>query len=51
MSTAFDVASVRKHFPALGKEQVYMDNAGGSQALGTVIETFVTNGKAAAAEY
>lgn len=34
----FDVTNLRKHFPALDKEQVYFDNAGGSQALGEVVE-------------
>ena len=35
----FDVNQVRSHFPALGKKQVYMDNAGGSQVLKEVIDS------------
>jgi selenocysteine lyase/cysteine desulfurase len=38
MST-FDVAAIRKHFPALDKKQIYFDNAGGSQILGSVVES------------
>ncbi|KAM0486953.1 hypothetical protein ACHAPX_000220 [Trichoderma viride] len=30
---------VRDHFPALQQNQVYLDNAGGSQTLGTVIDS------------
>ncbi|KAL9477252.1 hypothetical protein ACSS6W_007093 [Trichoderma asperelloides] len=30
---------VRDHFPALRQNQVYLDNAGGSQTLGTVIDS------------
>lgn len=41
MATKFDVAAVRKHFPALDKQQVYFDNAGGSQILGEVVESYV----------
>lgn len=41
MSTTFDVAAVRKHFPALDQKQVYFDNAGGSQVLKEVIDSFV----------
>lgn len=33
-----DLTYVRKQFPALNREFVFMDNAGGSQVLGTVIE-------------
>ncbi|KAJ9625905.1 hypothetical protein H2203_004673 [Taxawa tesnikishii (nom. ined.)] len=39
MTETFDVATYRKHFPALGKEQVYFDNAGGSQVLKEVIDS------------
>ena len=37
MSSTFDVAAARQHFPALNQEQVFMDNAGGSQVLASVI--------------
>ncbi|WP_417885374.1 cysteine desulfurase-like protein [Zunongwangia sp.] len=33
-----DIEYIRKQFPALSKDFVFMDNAGGSQALGKVIE-------------
>lgn len=33
-----DVKQVRGGFPALSQDQVYFDNAGGSQTLGTVID-------------
>ncbi|KAL9098388.1 MAG: hypothetical protein Q9163_005943 [Psora crenata] len=37
MGSSFDVATVRKAFPAVKAEhQVYFDNAGGTQVLGTV---------------
>ncbi|KAI3320031.1 PLP-dependent transferase [Xylariaceae sp. AK1471] len=35
----FDVKNVRSKFPALTEDQVFFDNAGGSQTLGTVIES------------
>jgi selenocysteine lyase/cysteine desulfurase len=35
----FDIATASKHFPALNKKQVYFDNAGGSQVLGSVINS------------
>ncbi|RMD42569.1 hypothetical protein DV735_g2543, partial [Chaetothyriales sp. CBS 134920] len=39
-SSSFDMAAVRASFPALStSDQVYMDNAGGSQVLGTVIDS------------
>ncbi|KAJ5825203.1 Pyridoxal phosphate-dependent transferase major region subdomain 2 [Penicillium riverlandense] len=38
MST-FDVPAVRARFPALQQEQVFMDNAGGSQVLDTVADS------------
>jgi len=41
MAKAFDVAAVRKHFPALGQKQVYFDNAGGSQILQEVVDAYV----------
>jgi phosphohistidine phosphatase SixA len=37
MSFAIDKA--REHFPALQQDQVFLDNAGGSQALGDVIDS------------
>ncbi|KAJ5699123.1 Pyridoxal phosphate-dependent transferase major region subdomain 2 [Penicillium macrosclerotiorum] len=39
MASAFDVTKARAQFPALQGEQVYMDNAGGSQVLGTVADS------------
>ncbi|KAF9732802.1 hypothetical protein PMIN04_008924 [Paraphaeosphaeria minitans] len=39
MSDAFDVAAAREHFPALQQDQVFLDNAGGSQTLDAVIES------------
>ncbi|TKA64443.1 hypothetical protein B0A49_07689 [Cryomyces minteri] len=38
MASAFDVAAARTHFPALHQQQVFFDNAGGSQVLGEVID-------------
>ncbi|KAH5146503.1 hypothetical protein HBH69_174270 [Parastagonospora nodorum] len=35
----FDISKAREHFPALQQDQVYLDNAGGSQALGEVIRS------------
>ncbi|QSZ34065.1 hypothetical protein DSL72_005653 [Monilinia vaccinii-corymbosi] len=35
----FDITATRRCFPALDKKQVFLDNAGGSQTLGTVIES------------
>lgn len=37
----FDVASARQRFPALAQPQVFLDNAGGTQTLDTVINTYV----------
>lgn len=37
--SSFDITKARGRFPALGERQVYFDNAGGSQTLGTVIES------------
>ena len=43
MSSKFDVTAARKCFPALkGNHQVYLDNAGGSQVLGTVSSACAT---------
>ncbi|OHF01078.1 aminotransferase class-V [Colletotrichum orchidophilum] len=39
MSSQIDIAAVRSKFPALGQDQVFFDNAGGSQTLGTVIDS------------
>ena len=36
----FDVASARSDFPALSTGQVFFDNAGGSQALKPVIDSY-----------
>lgn len=41
MADTFDVAAVRKHFPALDRQQVYFDNAGGSQVLKEVVAAYV----------
>jgi hypothetical protein len=35
----FDISKSREHFPALQQDQVFLDNAGGSQALGSVIDS------------
>ena len=43
MATTFDVKAVRDHFPALKEDQVYFDNAGGSQVLKEVIDSSVDN--------
>ncbi|QIW97922.1 hypothetical protein AMS68_003440 [Peltaster fructicola] len=37
----FNVDDVRSHFPALGKKQIYFDNAGGSQVLREVSDAVV----------
>lgn len=39
----FDIKSAREHFPALEQDQVFLDNAGGSQVLGSVIESCVSS--------
>lgn len=36
---SISVEAVRKHFPALAQPQVYFDNAGGSQILGTAADS------------
>jgi cysteine desulfurase family protein (TIGR01976 family) len=41
MSVAFPLPFVRAQFPALGGEWAYLDNAGGSQILGRVIDRVV----------
>jgi selenocysteine lyase/cysteine desulfurase len=40
MSGTFSIAKAREHFPALQQDQVFLDNAGGSQALGDVIDSY-----------
>ncbi|KAF2089727.1 PLP-dependent transferase [Saccharata proteae CBS 121410] len=42
MTSQFDISTARKHFPALNQDQVFFDNAGGSQTLGTVIDSIST---------
>ncbi|MCJ1476669.1 hypothetical protein MMC13_005337 [Lambiella insularis] len=42
MAQAFNVEIARDQFPALKHEQVFFDNAGGSQVLGKVIESIKT---------
>ncbi|PSN72456.1 PLP-dependent transferase [Corynespora cassiicola Philippines] len=39
MSGTFDVKKARGQFPALAQDQVFLDNAGGSQTLSPVIES------------
>ncbi|KAJ5860110.1 uncharacterized protein N7529_007420 [Penicillium soppii] len=39
MANVLDVTTARSRFPALQQEQVYMDNAGGSQVLDTVADS------------
>ncbi|OLN95904.1 putative cysteine desulfurase [Colletotrichum chlorophyti] len=39
MGSPIDITAVRAKFPALSQDQVYFDNAGGSQTLGTVIDS------------
>lgn len=41
MTAQFDISKAREHFPALQQDQVFLDNAGGSQALGAVIDSYV----------
>lgn len=36
---SFDINNVRSQFPALQQDQVFFDNAGGSQTLGTVADS------------
>jgi selenocysteine lyase/cysteine desulfurase len=38
---AFVISKAREQFPALKQDQVFLDNAGGSQALGSVIDSYV----------
>ncbi|PYH97727.1 PLP-dependent transferase [Aspergillus ellipticus CBS 707.79] len=39
---AFNIAQARTRFPALNQEQVFLDNAGGSQVLDSVIDSIVS---------
>ncbi|KAH7257948.1 pyridoxal phosphate-dependent transferase [Fusarium tricinctum] len=39
MSCSFSIENVREQFPALAKPQIFGDNAGGSQVLGTVAKS------------
>ena len=39
---AFSVEQARAQFPALQQDQIFMDNAGGSQVLSTVIDSIQT---------
>ncbi|KAB8227857.1 putative aminotransferase [Aspergillus alliaceus] len=39
---SLNIAQVRSRFPALKQEQVFLDNAGGSQVLDTVIESITS---------
>ncbi|ORY17285.1 pyridoxal phosphate-dependent transferase [Clohesyomyces aquaticus] len=39
MENTFSIATAREHFPALKQDQVFLDNAGGSQVLGSVIDS------------
>jgi selenocysteine lyase/cysteine desulfurase len=41
MSGSFDISKARERFPALKQDQVFLDNAGGSQALGDVVDSYV----------
>lgn len=41
MPGTFDIATARQRFPALKEDQVYLDNAGGSQVLGDVIDSYI----------
>ena len=38
MASKLNMADVRGSFPALSGDQVFLDNAGGSQTLSTVID-------------
>lgn len=39
MAAKFDISKARERFPALQQDQVFLDNAGGSQALGDVVDS------------
>jgi selenocysteine lyase/cysteine desulfurase len=38
----FNIETARERFPALQQDQVFLDNAGGSQVLGSVIDSWVS---------
>ena len=38
---SFDVQAARRQFPALDQPQVFFDNAGGTQALGQVVQSIL----------
>ena len=40
MAPELDMTDVRGSFPALNNEQVFFDNAGGSQTLATVADRY-----------
>lgn len=42
MPSSLNVADIRAQFPGLAQKQVFMDNAGGSQVLQTVIDSIAT---------
>ncbi|RHZ50444.1 uncharacterized protein CDV56_101201 [Aspergillus thermomutatus] len=42
MAAEFDIAQARTRFPALKLKRVFLDNAGGSQVLDTVIESITS---------
>lgn len=42
MANLLDTNAIRRQFPALDKEQVYFDNAGGSQILQSASDASVT---------
>lgn len=39
MVNDFNVTAARQHFPALKQDQVFFDNAGGSQVLKEVVDS------------
>jgi len=39
MAKEFSITAARDRSPSLKEDQVYLDNAGGSQVLGDVIES------------
>lgn len=39
MTGTFDISKARERFPALQQDQVFLDNAGGSQVLGDVVDS------------
>jgi selenocysteine lyase/cysteine desulfurase len=39
LNMPFEISKAREHFPALKQDQVFLDNAGGSQTLGEVIDS------------